>query len=247
MMEETPKKSRILRKAYLGLAALVLALWCALAWQHFHPPGELGAEEPVTVPAQIAAISPGDAETVTIDGLQWYVLAKDGGKALLFCRSVLYGDPQVFDETANVWRDSDIRSYVNGAWLEEYPTLQAAAVETDISTRSASGSDSFLTTKDKVFFLSEADICGTQNRRPAKEGDYTYGGAPLPAPGGSWASPSIGHYYLRSPFETDDCVGIVRSDGSLGEGAPVSEDSFPCFRPALWVNLGALYPGTDER
>ena len=76
----------------------------------------------------------GTTATATIDGIDWYVLAKDGNKALLWAKNPI-GANRTFEGTTNVWKDSGIRTYLNGTLLETLTLLKTKVVETEISTR----------------------------------------------------------------------------------------------------------------
>ncbi|HIW72787.1 MAG TPA: hypothetical protein H9684_00535 [Firmicutes bacterium] len=155
------------------------------------------AEKTITVQeawqAQIQSITPGDADTfVTIDGIKWKVLAKDGDNALIWAAEAV--DVGQYDLTSSVWRDSAIRTWLQN-WLEnETRILKTVAQETQLQTRDSTreigdgtlqdpnyndnvmvSSDEWITTTDKVFLLSEADLFGTYNGEAADSRDYTYG------------------------------------------------------------------------
>ena len=100
---------------------------------------------------------------------------KDDGKALIWSKDSV--ETRRFDASKVVWRDSELRTYLNGGWLDGKTTLQEKAVETDITTRIIN-TDTFNTTQDKVFLLSEADLFGTHsyNQTPTDSKDYTYNG-----------------------------------------------------------------------
>ena len=155
--------------------------------------------------SQIANITPGDADTfVNIDGIDWKVLAKDGDKALIWAAESVgehsFDNTRTsYEEATSVWRDADIRTWLQN-WLENDTTiLKTVAQETTLYTRdsteeigsSSSGAGSvpvegnswgvigsaenWIQTIDKVFLLSEADLFGTYNGEPAESQDYTYG------------------------------------------------------------------------
>ena len=155
--------------------------------------------------SQIANITPGDADTfVNIDGIDWKVLAKDGDKALIWAAESVgehsFDNTRTsYEEATSVWRDADIRTWLQN-WLENDTTiLKNVAQETTLYTRdsteeigsSSSGAGSvtveentwgvigsaenWIQTIDKVFLLSEADLFGTYNGEPAEPQDYTYG------------------------------------------------------------------------
>ena len=155
--------------------------------------------------SQIANITPGDTSTlVNIDGIDWKVLAKEGDKALIWAAESVgehsFDNTRTsYEEATSVWRDADIRTWLQN-WLENDTTiLKNVAQETTLYTRdsteeigsSSSGAGSvtveentwgvigsaenWIQTIDKVFLLSEADLFGTYNGEPAEPQDYTYG------------------------------------------------------------------------
>ena len=152
-------------------------------------------------------------DTVLIDGVEWYVLKVQDNKALLLSkyaeaeemnfigenRRVSEEQRQRFFPTANkinatgtsdsIWATGAVHDYLNGQWLSMHPTLSAAAAETEIKTRFYIYDDDteyWITSNDKVFLLSEADVYGTTfdvtqdtwmntNTTTAKAQEYTLG------------------------------------------------------------------------
>lgn len=175
----------------------------------------------------------GALETVEIDGIQWYVLAKEDGKSLIWSKEPVETSRR-FDASTIVWKDSELRTYLNGEWLDSKTTLKEKAVATDITTR-IFGTNSFNTTQDKVFCLSEADLFGTySNGQPSPDPrDYTYNGQVI-APEVEMRKFTQGSYvWLRSPYSSA-YVAMVLYAGGRSDGNPSN-----CYgvRPALWVNL----------
>ncbi len=162
--------------------------------------GSASVKVSTALAGQIEGITPGSTTTVNIDGTEFYVLAKENGRAMLMTKDIQ--EEKAFDADSPRWQNSDMRTYLNGTWLSSKPTLQQYAVSTTIKTRSSYNGSSFDTTSDKVFLLSEADVFGTQNGSAAQADDYTYKGARITAPGGSWVANYLGAadwYWLRSP------------------------------------------------
>ena len=179
---------------------------------------------------EIGTITPGSTETVGIDGIQWYVLAKDDGKALIWTKDIV--ERRKFDSSTNVWKDSGLRTYLNGDWLDGKATLQEKAVQTDITTR-IFRTDTFNTTQDKVFLLSEADLFGTHSygQTPTDSKDYTYNGQVL-VPNIEMRKSST-TCWLRSPYSST-FVNVVYDDGTLSINNSYSTNG---VRPALWITM----------
>ncbi len=187
----------------------------------------------------IGNITPGTLQTVSLDGTSWYVLARDGNKALLFSRDILEERP--FDADSNVWEGSDIQTYLNGEWLTGKTTLNAHAVETTITTRKTFNSEEWNESQDKVFLLSEADFLGTQNLQPAKAKDYTFGKIGIIVPEGMKIAQYNGTnywYLMRSPGSVRSQVAYMGTAGIFySKGMDASKGNKCGIRPALWINL----------
>lgn len=167
-----------------------------------------------------STLSADSYDTVLIDGVEWYVLKVQDNKALLLSkyaeseemnfigenRRVSEEQRQRFFPTANkinatstsdaIWATGAVHDYLNGQWLSMHPTLSAAAAETEIKTRFYIYDDNteyWITSNDKVFVLSEADVYGTTfdvtkdtwmntNTTTAKAQEYTLGTAGIILP-----------------------------------------------------------------
>ncbi len=161
----------------------------------------------------VSTLSTDSYDTVLIDGVEWYVLKVQDNQALLLSkyaeaeemnfigenRNVSEEQRQRFFPTANkikatstsdaIWATGAVHDYLNGRWLSMHPTLSAAAAETEIKTRFYIYDDDteyWVTSNDKVFVLSEADVYGTTfdvaqdtwmntNTTTAKAQEYTLG------------------------------------------------------------------------
>lgn len=192
------------------------------------------------------------ANTVTIDGVDFYVLKTEGTKTLLLAKNTVGTANFDSDSWSCTWEESDVRAYLNGEWLNQYPTLAATAANTTIYTAKmmAEGNTEveFVETTDKVFLLSEADVFGTTthmgNRTSVTADDSRYysTGSQLAAPDGSWflgdgdGNKLSTAWWLRTPW--GECyIGVVNNenlDGLLsGQGANYYSLG---LRPALWID-----------
>ncbi len=188
-----------------------------------------------------ATITPGSTDTVTIDGIEFYVLAKEDGEAMLLSKSLL--ESRIFDADSPRWKGSDMETYLNGEWLVDKENLSKFVVEKTIYTRTSIPASDFDTTPNKVFLLGEADVYGTKDmgENSAQEQDYSLGKAKIIVPEeikiGTFSDGEEGWYWLRSPGRpSDTAVADVNADGSLmSKGCSVGTAGG--VRPALWVNL----------
>ena len=185
----------------------------------------------------IGDITPGTLNTATVDGIEYYVLARNGNNALLLTKDLQ--EERRFDGSSPKWETSEMRTYLNGDWLNAQTTLSQHTVKTTINTRSTYNGTEFTATQDKVFLLSEADVYGTQNGSTAQAKDYTLGteGVILPSNmrTATWNGTNYG-YWLRSPCVTSIGLAGVYSNGSFYFPA-YYDTGRACVRPALWVNL----------
>ncbi len=184
----------------------------------------------------LPAMPVGTTATVTIDGIDWYVLAKDGNKALLWAKNPI-GANRMFGGTTNVWKDSGIRTYLNGELLETLTLLKTKVVETEISTRTQYNASTWYTTIDKLFFLSEADLFGKHNNASvtSDQRDYTYGNSILVPDVNMRASSYIS--WLRSPYASNTRIATVLNNGTFNStGGNITAGVYG-VRPALWVTM----------
>ena len=170
----------------------------------------------------------GSTTTVTIDGIEWYVLKRDGKKALLLARKNINADEEVKFGTNVEWKSSAIKTNLNGSFLINKTTLKAHVVTTGLETWNGT---TWISTNDDVFLLTEADVFGTKGGKPTNEAkDYTYGNAPI-VPEAMRKTGAF--YWLRSAYSTSN-VSSVNSSGlphNYGPPYPLG------VRPALWINL----------
>ena len=192
----------------------------------------------------------GTLETVTLDGRDWYLLARDGNKALIWAKEMetTFGTDgvDVFDGIANnnnsgdnVWETSSVRTWLNETYLtNSLSTLKGHAVQTAINTRSEYNADTWITTQDKVFLLSEADLFGTVSDQATSDArDYTYGTSQLATSVNmrKCSNAISTSYWLRSPRNSTTNVAYC----SASSGRVISGYYWYNLgvRPAMWVNL----------
>lgn len=203
----------------------------------------------------------GSTTTVTIDGIQWYVLVKDAGKALLWAKDPVSNERFSTSGVGNQWSVSNLRTSLNSNFITGKTVLKEKAISTVITTRDPSTynlASTALTTKwvestDKVFLLSEADVYGTQGGILTSEAkDYTYGSKPLVSPEmkkwGVGNGITTTYCFLRSPGQSittsTHYVVSIASTGTLYQTlSPAYEYG---VRPALWVKYVVDTPATSD-
>ncbi len=188
----------------------------------------------------IVDIDAGSTTTVTIDGRQWYVIAKDAGtgQALLFSTKsfkTMEWDPYV------AWNSSKnaIRNYLI-KWLDGTSVLKYKAVETTIQTRNANKNYSgWNTAQDKIFLLSTADCVDKFGKSAeAHSEDYTFNSTPV-------AKNFLGNGKFWTRNITNTNTSKNKLVFAINKGAVVTLDTVVHYasvdsagvRPALWVDI----------
>ena len=187
---------------------------------------------------ELVQITPGSNQTVSIDGLDWYVLAREGNKALVIPQYAQ--EEMAFDDTDNVWEGSDIQTYLNGAWLDGKPTLKAHAQDTTFYTRKEFNSLDYIESTDKAFLLSEADAFGEHDHDPTQEPkDYTLGKPGIILPEdlriGLKEGGGPAYYWLRSPSGAETYVASVLWGNEESYNYRCTGNHR--IRPVLWLDL----------
>lgn len=187
----------------------------------------------------IGDITPGTLQTATLDGIDWYVLARDGNNALLLSKDIQ--ERRRFDDNDNVWETSEMQTYLNGDWLNGKTNISAHVHPVTLTTRNEWNVDTFETSEDqKVFLLSEADLFGTQNGQTAVAKDYTLGKVGVIVPENMRVAQDNGQnwlWWVRSPRTNTNSVAIVDSNGNASYN--IYYTTLIGVRPALWINLGS--------
>ena len=213
-----------------------------------HAVGSFAVEVAAIGYEDLANVEAGSTQSVLIDGNYYYVLAKDGDKALLWSKNSLLADK--YGSTPS-WSTSTIRTTLNSTWINSKPTLNAHVLNDDeiidIYTRTTnSATASWATTKDRVFLLSEADLFDTTMGQAASTRDYTYMGKKLPVLPAMLKDQSGQKGYWLRGFDNnslssgaDKRVANVTSNGKLG-GLDQYESKSSItngIRPAFWIKM----------
>jgi len=190
-------------------------------------------DETVTA-AKILTVA--DRDIIVLDNTEFYILKREGDRALLLSKNVLFQRAMDPTNGSNQWSKMELRNYLNGAWLNNMPQVREAAIETTIKTRTSLSGFTWESDICKVFLLSEADLYGTQNSQPAQADDYT-AGERLTTPVNSWVASYNGKnvwWVLRSPMDKAEYVGSCQGSGS--KLASSVKAPYAGIRPAFWVD-----------
>jgi len=186
---------------------------------------------------------PAEGETFEEDKQTFRVLYRDdvNHQALVLRETVLPKQSFCVLGESKEWRDSTIRTYLNGAYLDSLEVLKTFVKETDIRTRPMSKDvTGYITTQDQVFLLSEADIFGKiqgSTTTTVTNDDYTLGTRKV-----FFADSDARKAHLDG--ETDSVSWWTRSgNGSFlsyvassgGGGQSGSSSDKLGVRPAFWI------------
>ncbi len=207
-------------------------------------------EELTTTPAAAArgqaqagaASSPDDL--YPIKPIRWRVLAvkPDEGIALLIAQKCLASRPFHSQPPYPTWEKSDMRSWLNGEFIEavftpqERQLLVITEVPNDASQDCRQGRDGGPTTQDRVFLFSY-----TEARDYFKDYEDRRCSLTLVAKAQGGYADDEGDccWWLRSPGSSQDTVGFVSYGGSYSYDKVVNFRGIS-IRPALWVRYASL-------
>ena len=171
--------------------------------------------------------------------IEWYVLERDGSKALVISRFGLDAKPyhnKSFGKTT--WEACSLRGWLNDAFINAAFTReeQAAVLSSRIDNSAAQGNSKWSgkgsrDTEDRVFLLSCAEVeryFDSAKARICRPTEYA-------AANGAFAAQGDGWWWLRSPGFIQLFVARVSEDGSIY--SDFADCASGCVRPALWVNL----------
>ena len=174
--------------------------------------------------------------------IEWIVLERKGGKALLVTKYAIGCRPYNDKKTDTTWMSSSLRKWLNddflgGAFtLDESKQIKQTSVKTE--DNAAYGTKGGRTTTDKIFLLSvdeaekyfksdAARVCGPSAATGAA-GAYTN-----TANGGCW-------WWLRSPGSDAKRAARVDPDGKVNAAGSTVNGTGYAVRPAMWVSEEGL-------
>ena len=232
------RRKKVTVAAILALLVVVAALAVA-AFSHANSPA-----------GRLEAAAVGDTVTLgsyeqdgdVSDGaepIEWVVLAKEDGRALLLSKYALDCRPYNDDLDGVTWATCDLRSWLNGGFYEAAFSAgeQALVAESELANSDNAdwGTSGGADTQDRVFLLSideaEQYLPTDEERVCLPTVQAVVNGARTDGDTGAC------RWWLRSPGNVSRYAAGVHSDGSVFSfGRYVDYGDF-AVRPALWVNL----------
>ncbi|MCC8076762.1 MAG: DUF6273 domain-containing protein [Oscillospiraceae bacterium] len=166
--------------------------------------------------------------TVELGGCNWTILAVEGTSRLLLCDCIVEERAYHAPGGAVTWETSEVRAYLNGAWLEK--TFSAKEREMLLETKLQNpsnpkyGTAGGNATRDHVFLLSleeaEKYLAGFDHMLVSTN-----------------LSRQVGWWYLRSPGEAADVAACVTNTGEIDYHGVDGGVANPTggLRPAIWI------------
>ncbi len=182
-------------------------------------------------------------------------LGVDGGSTFLVpgnhdvnrCEELTALPDEMTFGTTNVWRDSPIRKELNGTYFDSLATLKQFVKEVDILTAPNEGrTGDFITTQDKVFLLTSAEVNGMIQMNgpvPTDPREYTLGHQEVLFSNDDARKAKIegasnySAWWTRSPCQSVDGdvrAAVCNQNGSYGY-YPISNSEG--VRPAMWIAI----------
>jgi hypothetical protein len=162
--------------------------------------------------------------------IEWEVLEANGDRMLLISKYAL--DSRVYhSKNVNIsWKDSDLREWLNGEFLEEAFAYNEHFEIRDFQTETGIWDRIFLLSRAETerYFPGNGDRICEATKYAVRQGAYVNRST-----GGSW-------WLLRTPASASQCVMSVNSDGTIdSDGGKVTSKN-GTVRPAVWVDVTAM-------
>ena len=171
--------------------------------------------------------------------IEWIVLAKEDGKALVISKYALDCQPYNEEYASVTWEESDIRAWLNDDF---YNTAFSESERSEIETtyvvnddNAEYGTDGGNDTSDKIFLLSIAEAEEYFSSDEARECEPTkYAVAE-----GAYENSDNGNcwWWLRSPGYDANSAAFIYTSGDVDALGNCVDDGNYAVRPALWINL----------
>ena len=173
--------------------------------------------------------------------IEWRVLAKKEGKALLVSRYALDFQPYNVEKTNVTWETCSLRQWLNGTFFRS--AFSPEEQERILSTTVPAGRNPMYSTSpgndttDKVFLLSITEA----NKYFRSVEERKCAPTKYAATQGAYTNPSNGNcwWWLRSPGNYSFYAAFVSSGGSVSNDGDRVHLGAGAVRPALWIDLGS--------
>ena len=170
--------------------------------------------------------------------IEWLVLAKEDGKALLISRCGLDCQQYNTEDAVVTWKTCTLRTWLNGTFMNSAFTIadQGLIATTTVSAdanpiyNTYSGND----TNDKIFLLSINETNKYFNSNDERKCQPTAYAKEHVA----WTNDAgCCWWWLRSCGSSSLSAALVFSSGDVGSGGTSVSCTYVAVRPALWINI----------
>ena len=170
--------------------------------------------------------------------IEWLVLTKEDGKALLISKYGLNAKPFHHEFTDITWEKCDLRAWLNDEFMNtaftEEEQNKIVQVVNQNPNNAQYGTNGGNATRDRVFLLSidEAQhLFKNDEARMCRPTGYAEDNGAYIDNGNGWR-----WWWLRSPGYRGYNAALVFSDGSVFDNGSLVSHGNNCVRPALWVS-----------
>ncbi len=173
------------------------------------------------------------------EAIEWLVLDKKDGKALVISKNALDYQQYNTSYTEVTWETCSLRKWLNGTFINaaftdaEKSAIPTVAVSADKNPEYSTNPGN--ATQDKVFLLSITEVnkyFSSDSARQCKATAYAVAQ-------GAYVNSSNGNcvWWLRSPGKNQFRAAYVYYDGFVNESGGSVDISFYAVRPALWIDI----------
>ena len=186
----------------------------------------------------------------TFDGkedIEWIVLAKENGRALLISKYALDGKAYNTSYTNVTWEICTLRKWLNNDFINsafttyEKTMISTVTVSADKNPKRRTNPGN--TTTDKVFLLSiteaEKYFTSDEARKCAPTAYAKVQGAKTTDEYKTASGEDTCWWWLRSPGSNQYSATAVYLDGGVNWYGPNVNNDIPAVRPALWIDLNS--------
>ena len=182
----------------------------------------------------------GNYTSIREEAIEWVVLDKADGKALLLSNQAMDCVPYNNQNVGCTWATCSLRKWLNETFYKK--AFSAVEQEWILKSRVAahenpdSSTNPGMDTDDYVFLLSVDEVkyyLPNNSDRMCSPTEYA-------VKQGAFRNESLGTcwWWLRTPGETSQDASSVNSDGTIDTDDGNVNSNKGCVRPAMWVRIG---------
>ncbi len=174
--------------------------------------------------------------------IEWLVLAKEDGKALLISKYALDSIPYNDYKQDVTWETCSLRPCLNDVFFNkafnEAEQKRILTTTLPVEKNTTYDISAGIDTTDKVFLLSAAEAkkyFSSDEVRKCVLTDYSISQGASPSEADSVDGQATGWWWLRSPGYASDRAAVVVSDGTLFDYGLSVYCHGEAVRPAMWI------------